>query len=152
MTTSTIHTVCSKRNSETVCVELFLNEAMELQDISKPYSPGKAANIRLDGTVSQEVVNEPTRKSGCSSCEEATKARKANLLGRLAKGVPGLLKSELGIDRAGPSLMAERRSICLDCPSDYYDFGVCNEERGGCGCFLASKITIKGEACPEGHW
>ena len=152
MDINTIHTVCSKRPSQTLCVELFLNERMEVQDISEPYVAGKNSGVRLDGTVTS-AEEDDTTESGCTGCQKkAQQAKKANLLSRLAKGVPGLLKSELGIDRAGPSLMSERRNKCLGCPSDYYDFGVCSEERGGCGCFLASKITIRGEACPEGHW
>ncbi len=149
----TIHTVCSKRPNGPVCVEVFLDENMKLVEVSQPYQPGENVNIRLDGSVatSSEEPGEG-RKPGCSSCQEAKKAQKAGLLSRLAKGVPGLLKSELGIDLAGPSLVAERRDICLSCPSGMYDFGVCSEERGGCGCFLASKVKIKGEACPEGHW
>jgi len=151
MDRTTIHTVCSKRANKTLCVELFLGDDMTIQDVSKPYAAGKQAAIRLDGTITQ--ADEPeTDKPGCSSCEEAKKAKKANLLSRLAKGVPGLLKSELGIDQAGPGLIHDRKNVCLECPSGYYDFGVCSEERGGCGCFLASKVTIGGEACPEGHW
>jgi len=151
MDKTTIHTVCSKRQNGHLCVELFLDHEMKIQDVSKPYQAGERTDIRLDGRVIQEANPEP-ESQGCASCEEARKAKKANLLTRLAKGVPGLLKSELGIDQAGPSLARARRGICLECPSGYYDFGVCSEERGGCGCFLASKVTIGGEACPEGHW
>lgn len=89
---------------------------------------------------------------GCDSCAENAKKKKAGMLKRLAKGVPGLLKSELGIDQALPQVVDKRKSICLNCPDKYYNFGVCDEELGGCGCFLASKVTIKGESCPEGHW
>ena len=80
------------------------------------------------------------------------KGRKTGLMRKLAKGVPGLLKSELGLDRADQETMDKRQAICEKCPDGIYDFGVCSEERGGCGCFLASKVTINGESCPKGHW
>ena len=157
--TNIIRTVCSKnQQGHTHCVELFFDEHMKLIEQSAPYYQSVESVARFDGSITtkQEVVeNEDSNKPGCSSCkqkEKHEKANKAGILGRIAKGVPGLLKSELGIDRAGESLQASRKQVCMECPSQYYDFGVCSEERGGCGCFLASKITIKGEACPEGHW
>ena len=95
---------------------------------------------------------EESQEGGCSSCAENAKKKKAGMLKRLAKGVPGLLKSELGIDQAELAVVEKRKSICLDCPEGIYNFGVCDEDRGGCGCFLASKVTIEGESCPKGHW
>jgi hypothetical protein len=100
----------------------------------------------------REREMEENGEPGCSSCAEKAKQKKAGLLKRLAKGVPGLLKSELGIDQADPQEIDRRKTVCQGCPDGIYDFGVCSEERGGCGCFLASKVTIKGESCPKGHW
>ena len=78
-------------------------------------------------------------KAGCSSCA------KKGLMG-LIKGGAKLLKAELGVDAADEATMATRKALCLACP--IYDFGVCVEEKGGCGCILSAKIKIKGEACP----
>jgi len=69
---------------------------------------------------------------------------------RLIKGSAKLLKSELGIDAADEETMAERKALCLSCP--IYDFGVCVEEKGGCGCFVAAKVKLKSEACPLDKW
>ena len=99
-----------------------------------------------------EVKDRKGNHTGCKSCSEKREKNKTGMLKRLAKGVPGLLKSELGIDQAEPALVDKRKSICLNCPEGIYNFGVCDEERGGCGCFLASKVTIEGESCPKGHW
>jgi hypothetical protein len=108
---------------------------------------------RPDSNDDSRVTQESELKTGgCSSCAENDKKKKAGMLMRLARGVPGLLKSELGIDQAEPSVVDKRKSICLNCPEGIYNFGVCDEERGGCGCFLASKVTIEGESCPKGHW
>ena len=82
-------------------------------------------------------------KAGCTSCA------KKGLIG-LIKGGAKLLKAELGVDAADEATMAKRKSLCLECP--IYDFGVCVEEKGGCGCFVAAKIKLNGEECPKGKW
>ena len=78
-------------------------------------------------------------KAGCASCA------KKGLMG-LIKGGAKLLKAELGVDAADEATMAKRKALCLDCP--VYDFGVCVEEKGGCGCILYAKIKVRGESCP----
>lgn len=83
------------------------------------------------------------KKGGCSSCA------KKGLLG-LIKGGAKLLKSELGVDATDELTMNKRKALCLACP--VYDFGVCVEEKGGCGCFVAAKIKLKSEACPMDKW
>lgn len=95
--------------------------------------------------VKEDGQKQIKKKSGCSSCA------KKGLMG-LIQGGAKLLKAELGIDAADEETMAMRKEICLGCP--VYDFGVCVEEKGGCGCFVAAKIKIKGEACPlsEPKW
>ena len=83
-------------------------------------------------------------KAGCTSCA------KKGLMG-LIRGGAKLLKAELGIDAADEATLATRKALCLDCP--IYDFGVClEEEKGGCGCFVAAKVRIAGEECPKGKW
>jgi hypothetical protein len=90
--------------------------------------------------VNKENQREPVGgKAGCGSCA------KKGLMG-LIKGGAKLLKAELGIDAADEATMAKRKALCLACP--VYDFGVCVEEKGGCGCFVAAKIKLKSEACP----
>jgi len=82
-------------------------------------------------------------KAGCTSCA------KKGLMG-LIRGGAKLLKSELGVDAADEATMDKRKALCLKCP--IYDFGVCVEEKGGCGCFVAAKVKLKGEECPQGKW
>ena len=43
-----------------------------------------------------------------------------------------------------------RQRICESCP--IYDFGICNKDRGGCGCVLYAKIRVEKEKCPKGKW
>lgn len=71
---------------------------------------------------------------------------------QLASGAWGLIKQTIGIDRTPLHIQPIRQSICENCPSGFYDFGVCVSERGGCGCFLDAKIRIAKERCPEEHW
>ena len=102
----------------------------------EPYIPPEQTN--------KENQRQPVGgKGGCTSCA------KKGLMG-LIKGGAKLLKAELGIDAADEATMETRKALCLDCP--IYDFGVCLEEKGGCGCFVAAKIRIEGEECPKGKW
>jgi len=94
--------------------------------------------------VNKENQRQPVGgKKGCSSC-----ASKGLL--SIIKGGAKLLKAELGVDAADEATMKKRKALCLKCP--IYDFGVCVEEKGGCGCFVAAKIKLKGEECPQGKW
>jgi len=94
--------------------------------------------------VNKENQRQPVGgKAGCTSC--ASKG-----LMSLIRGGAKLLKAELGVDAADEATMAKRKALCLKCP--IYDFGVCVEEKGGCGCFVAAKIKLKGEECPKGKW
>ena len=43
-----------------------------------------------------------------------------------------------------------RQRICESCP--IYDFGICNKDKGGCGCVLYAKIRVEKEKCPKGKW
>jgi hypothetical protein len=137
------------------------DEAMEFRPESDAWHLRDASTNESGLNKLSQGQDEP----GCTACEQRKKelellnndvqhqkATKKNLLSRLAKGVPGLLKSELGINQASLEVVDKRKSICLNCPEGIYNFGVCDEERGGCGCFLASKVTIEGESCPKGHW
>ena len=165
------HTLCGNSS----CVEVLLDKDMQLRFVSEPYNPHEHSPVidpekltmtlkpinqrRISEAIAGAETKEPEKRGGCKSCAERAAARekdakqhKTGLLKRLAKGVPGLLKSELGIDQADPQEIDRRKTVCQGCPDGIYDFGVCSEERGGCGCFLASKVTIKGESCPKGHW
>jgi hypothetical protein len=84
---------------------------------------------------------ESSKEKGCSSCKKTG-------LARLVAGGLGILKSELGIDASSDELFETRKQICLNCPSQQYDFGQCK----ACTCILPIKLTIKGEECPHGHW
>tara|TARA_R110000824_G_scaffold356919_1_gene544236 strand:+ start:260 stop:829 length:570 start_codon:yes stop_codon:yes gene_type:complete len=98
----------------------------------------------IPSEASKENQRQPVGgKAGCKSCA------KKGLMG-LIRGGAKLLKAELGIDATDEATLATRKALCLDCP--IYDFGVCLEEKGGCGCFVAAKIMIDGEECPKGKW
>lgn len=88
-----------------------------------------------------------TKKSkddGCGGC--------VGTIIKFAKGGWGQMKAKLGLDAAGPELIARRTEICETCPSGMYRFGICDPERGGCDCVLDAKVRIKDQSCPEGHW
>lgn len=93
----------------------------------------------------------PGAEGDCVGCGSVVK--------KLIKGGLGWAKELLHVDQAATQIAAERRSICLDCPSVCYDFGICRDDwpdrpaaKQGCGCILAMKVTQKSEACPHDHW
>lgn len=100
------------------------------------------------------------KKGGCSSCNksndnsvirEATQSTGfLDNVKKFAKGVPGAIKANFGADQSPLRVIQERRAICANC--DLYDFGICDQERGGCGCVLAWKVRVASESCPKDKW
>jgi len=105
----------------------------------------KTKEVVEEGSLS--ISNEPGKRVDDSGdCIDCSKSRNAGFLRRLARGVPGLLKSELGIGMAPDEVIQRRKELCLAC--EHHDFGVCNE----CGCYLKAKTAIASEACPLNKW
>ena len=98
-------------------------------------------------THKQQEQEQAATEGGCTGCQQK---KDAGFFRRMAKGVPGLLKSELGIGIADTATIMRRRHICEACP--VYEFGVCDEAKGGCGCFLAAKVRVASESCPMEKW
>jgi hypothetical protein len=65
---------------------------------------------------------------------------------RMCRGIVGLLKWILHIDRASKLIIMNRRGYCETC--HYRDGDVCEV----CGCFLFPKTSIASEHCPLGVW
>lgn len=120
-------------------------QALENQDQDPPWKRQrdryKKKNLKNRKTVENKPI--PEDKKNCKTCA-------AKGLKRLISGGAKLLKSELGIDAADEETVEKRKEVCIKCP--IYDFGVCVEEKGGCGCFCAAKVKLKGEECPKGKW
>ena len=104
---------------------------------------------------------------GCSECEKKRKAREeaaANgelvvnertdgaRIGQLARGIKGMASYAIGKTRVADAAAQERQRICESCPSGIYNFGICDETKGGCGCVLFYKVRVTVEECPNGHW
>lgn len=76
----------------------------------------------------------------------------AEKMRRFGRGVIGLAKASVGIDRSAETQTQARMAICKTCPSGLYKNGRCDRSQGGCGCYLAAKWRIASEKCPKGHW
>ena len=113
-----------------------------------------------DAMVEDGTVSPDEKKGGCSSCNQTKdaavlqEAKQAtgflDNVKKFAKGVPGAIKANFGADQSSLTVIQSRRAICNDC--DLYDFGICNPDKGGCGCVLAWKVRVKSESCPKGKW
>jgi hypothetical protein len=69
----------------------------------------------------------------------------------IANGARGLVKAAF----TPKSEMSEQRmSICRSCPFGLYETesGLCNKEKGGCGCYMPGKVKLDNEHCPKGLW
>tara|TARA_Y100000401_G_scaffold117519_1_gene126817 strand:- start:8561 stop:8893 length:333 start_codon:yes stop_codon:yes gene_type:complete len=104
---------------------------------------------------------------GCSECEKKRRARAEAAasgelvvnertvgarIGQLARGIKGMASYAIGKTKVQADIAEERQSICEACPSDMYNFGICDETKGGCGCVLFYKVRVTVEECPQGHW
>ncbi len=72
----------------------------------------------------------------------------------LLRGVIGVIKAKLRINRAPDAHIQERVRICMGngpaqppCP-EFRDGWLCN----ACGCVVNLKIRVKSEHCPRGLW
>ncbi len=79
--------------------------------------------------------------------------------GKIAKGVAGLTKAALGIDRAPDEVIALRRNLCRVCNRSEQrkrkdgSMGLTSLSRcRECDCFIAAKTTILSEKCSIGLW
>lgn len=87
----------------------------------------------------------------CPGCPKTGAQGETWSLGKLARGGWGIFKAKVLQSGLAPeSVIAERKAVCEACP--IYDFGICREERGGCGCVLDAKISLAKERCPKDHW
>ena len=78
----------------------------------------------------------------CDGCNKSM----INRIVTMAKGGYKLALAKSGLRVADDRTIDERKSLCLSC--EHYDFGVCQK----CECFLAAKVSLPGEKCPEGKW
>ena len=69
---------------------------------------------------------------------------------KLIKGISGLSKAALDIDRADQDTIKQREEQCNGCPYQKYTLGI--ERCGDCGCVLRAKRKIKSEKCPQNKW
>lgn len=132
------------------------NQGVGKRDWDNTMAKREAAN---DARVANGETVE--KKGGCSSCNKAKEdaavlqeAQKTtgflDNVKKFAKGVPGAIKANFGADQSPLMVIQNRREICNNC--DLYDFGICDQDKGGCGCVLAWKVRVASESCPKGKW
>jgi hypothetical protein len=99
------------------------------------------------GTCPAGKFDAPTETASDSSPVK----KKCGCGAQVAKGVVGLTKAALGIDKADDAEIERRQGICATCPNAKLLAGVVNR-CALCGCAIRAKVRIKGEKCPAGKW
>ena len=144
-------------------IELSDNDKYEVESIARKVDEGnltKEEAKKLVDVILQPykekarkvAAEKPGGKKPCG-CGKKKKKKKESFLSKvryLFKGSVGLVKYARGKDRTASALIKNRQSICESC--NIYDFGVCNKDKGGCGCVLYYKIRVGSESCPVGKW
>lgn len=70
----------------------------------------------------------------------------------LARGIHGVTKSVLRIDRATPDTIAARKQACQACPHSTKTLKgelVYDSHCTRCFCRISLKVTVIGEVCPD---
>ena len=72
--------------------------------------------------------------------------KQQSMIGFLAEGATGIVKSSLRIGVATKRTIEKRRAVCDSCA--FRDGGACTK----CGCNIKSKTSLSAKFCPEGFW
>ena len=75
--------------------------------------------------------------------------------GKMRRGVVGLAKATLGVDKAPTNVVLLRRAVCEVCErAEVRRLGGVAVLRRceACSCFILPKTAIMSEVCPEGKW
>ena len=62
------------------------------------------------------------------------------------------MKNQFGIEMAKPSIIAERRNLCLGQPCNYLEKRNDDFYCGQCGCHILTKTELRDSSCPAGYW
>ena len=75
--------------------------------------------------------------------------------GKAGRGVVGLTKAAIGIDKTPSDVVLLRRAVCEVCErAEVRRLGGVAVLRlcAACSCFILPKTAIRSETCPEGKW
>lgn len=126
-----------------------------LKDGEISLEDAKELRLELRKEYHTKVVATPQqpKKKPCG-CGKKNKTKKPTLWSRFnffVRGMIGMFGYATRISkRTSEDHVKARQRICESCP--IYDFGICNKDRGGCGCVLYAKIRVEKEKCPKGKW
>ena len=112
------------------------------QDVKKRVTPSDCEKCPLIRPSHLVVDSAPEPRPA----QVEPEAKKETTAEYLARGVVGLGKSILGIDRASDETIKERWEICRKC--EFYKLWQCTK----CGCIASQKVKQQSETCPAGYW
>lgn len=75
----------------------------------------------------------------------------------IVQGTVNRVKDSVGVLNENTKAEGVRRySICVKCfhtdNSPMLVNGRCSKEKGGCGCFMETKVLVPQEKCPKNKW
>lgn len=73
-----------------------------------------------------------------------------SIASKIIHGAAGLAKAAMGVDAVSPEVEAHRIEICSACEKNTP--GILGRYCNGCGCYIAAKVKIGAEHCPDGKW
>lgn len=91
----------------------------------------------------------------------------SGVIAGVARGVAGVVKSAVGVDRATDAVIEARRAVCDECEHAKPCFpgigrrkAMCcgrlvdaiKPDVATCGCFIRRKTVVATESCPVGKW
>mgnify|MGYP003650120476 CR=1 FL=1 len=159
-----------------IAVDLAYHLAMDVDQIKEHLTAaitacGKVISDRISNGLN---IHTGERVRGCSSCgggqpregaqsrgvvrkdlTEQRERRRMSWVQKQAERMQNLKASAIDFWQDGMALASEeqqqaRMNICHACP--IFNNGVCDQDRGGCGCNLQLKVKARSAFCPAQKW
>jgi len=74
-------------------------------------------------------------------------------LKNIVKGTSNRVLKELGaLDKETETIGEQRLNVCKKCTTFSPSHSICDESKGGCGCYMKSKVLVEKASCPKNKW
>jgi len=74
-------------------------------------------------------------------------------LKNIVKGTVNRSLKEVGVLNENTVTLGDSRlAICKSCDTFKASNNTCDSNKGGCGCYMKSKVLVKEASCPKDKW